>query len=323
MDLTAKNPEDAKMRQMNGLLSWRSSRPRPFNTALLIATLFALANSAAAESDDLRVMSFNVRFAKAGHSEEASENNWADAAYPRRERAIRVIRDYKPDLLGVQEAREGQVDDLRKALPEFEFYGVGRDDGKTGGEFSGIFYLKHRFTRMDAGSFWLSATPEKVGTTFSFNKLPRIASWVKLTDNKSGREFVYLNMHWDHQDESAREKAAALVLEQLAKIAGGMPTIVTGDLNSKENSPAFATLTAADKSGRKLLDSYRELNPERSPDEASFDDWKGTTKGSRIDFVLHTAEFKPAAAEIVRTNYDGRWPSDHYPVTATLRLSEK
>lgn len=311
------------MRQMNGLLSWRSSRPWRFNTVLLIATLFALANSAAAESGDLRVMSFNIRFAKAGHSEESSENNWADADHPRRERAIRVVCDYKPDLLGVQEAREGQIDDLRKALPEFEFYGVGRDDGKTGGEFSGIFYRKHRFTRMNAGSFWLSATPEQVGTTFSFNKLPRIASWVKLTDNKSGREFVYLNMHWDHQDESAREKAAALVLKQLAKIAGGMPTIVTGDLNSKESSPAFATLTAADKSGLKLLDSYRELNPKRSPDEASFDDWKGTIKGSRIDFVLHSAEFQPTAAEIVRTNYDGRWPSDHYPVTATLRLSEK
>jgi endonuclease/exonuclease/phosphatase family metal-dependent hydrolase len=297
---------------------------RVLTIAAIVATsLISLhGETAAAEPADLRVMSFNIRFAKAGHSEVASENNWSDPAHPRRERAIRVIRDYQPDLLGVQEAREEQINDLREALPEFEFYGVGRDDGKTGGEFSGIYYRKDRFTRKDAGSFWLSATPEQVGTTFSFNKLPRIASWLKLGDSKSGREFVYLNMHWDHQDESAREKAAALVLEQLAKIAKDMPTIVTGDLNSKEHSPAFATLTGADKSDRKLLDSYRELNPKRSPDEASFDDWKGTIKGSRIDFVLHTAEFKPTAAEIVRTNYDGRWPSDHYPVTATLRFAK-
>ena len=231
-------------------------------------------------------MSFNIRFARAGHSEEASENNWADPKHPRRERVIRVIRDFNPDLLGVQEAREEQINDLREALPEYEFYGIGRDDGKTGGEFSGIYFRKDRFTRKDAGSFWLSATPDKLGTTFSLNKLPRIASWVRLVDNKSDREFVLLNMHWDHQDQTAREKSAALVRERLAEIAKGVPIIVMGDLNSKEDSQAYATLTVADEAGRELIDSYRKLHPKRSPDEASFDDWKGTVKGSRIDFIL-------------------------------------
>lgn len=285
-----------------------------------MALLSLIADRAIADSAELRVMSFNIRFARAGHSEEASENNWDDAKYPRRERTIRVIREYRPDLLGVQEARDGQITDIREALPAFEFYGIGRDDGKTGGEFSGIFFLKERFTRKDAGSFWLSPTPQKEGTTFSFNKLPRIASWVRLADNKTNREFVLLNMHWDHQDAEARNKSAALVREQLSMIAKDVPTIVMGDLNSKEDTKAFITLTSADDSGRKLADSYREVHPTRTPDEASFDGWKGTIKGSRIDFVLHTAEFTPTAAEIVRTNYDGRWPSDHYPVTATLRL---
>jgi endonuclease/exonuclease/phosphatase family metal-dependent hydrolase len=289
--------------------------------ALVLAALAGLcASRALAESADIRVMSFNVRFATAGHSEDAAENNWADPEHPRRERAIRVIREAAPDLLGVQEAREEQINDFKEAFPEYEFYGIGRDDGKTAGEFSGIFYRKDRFTRKDAGSFWLSATPEKVGTTFSFNKLPRIASWARLTDSNSNREFVLLDMHWDHQDPSAREKSAALVRERLTTIAKDVPLIVTGDLNSKEDTPAFATLTGADEAGRKLFDSYRQLNPKRSPNEASFDDWKGTTKGSRIDFILHNAEFTPTTAEIVRTNYDGLWPSDHYPVTATLRF---
>jgi endonuclease/exonuclease/phosphatase family metal-dependent hydrolase len=285
--------------------------------------LIGVSAASAAEADDLRVMSFNIRFARADHSEAASENNWADPTHPRRERAIRVIRDFNPDLLGVQEAREGQISDLREALPEYEFYGIGRDDGKTGGEFSGIYFRKDRFTRKDAGSFWLSATPEKQGTTFAPNKLPRIASWVRLVDNKSSRDFVLLNMHWDHQDEAAREKSGALVRERLAAIAKGVPTIVMGDLNSKEDSKAYSTLTVADGSGRKLADSYRVLHPQRSAEEATFDDWNGTVKGSRIDFILHTGEFTPTAAEIVRTSYDGRWPSDHYPVTATLRLNKK
>jgi endonuclease/exonuclease/phosphatase family metal-dependent hydrolase len=265
-------------------------------------------------------MSFNIRFARIGHSEAAPENNWADSAHPRRERTIRVIREAMPDLLGVQEAREVQINDLKEALPEYEFYGIGRDDGKSGGEFSGIFFLKDRFTQKNAGSFWLSETPDQPGTTFSFNKLPRIASWVKLTDKKANREFVFLNMHWDHQDASAREKTGVLVRERLKTIASEVPAIVTGDLNSHEDTKAFTALVGATGEGRKLLDSYRELHPERTKNESTFDDWNGRIKGSRIDFVLYTDEFKPVAADIVRTNYDGLWPSDHYPVTATLRF---
>src|SRR6478736_5485628 len=116
--------------------------------------LVGLACAADSASDQFRVMSFNVRFSKAGHSEAKSENNWADPKFPRRERAIRIVKEHSPDLLGVQEARELQVEDFEKALPEYEFYGVGRDDGKKDGEFSGIFFRKARFTKDDSGSFW-------------------------------------------------------------------------------------------------------------------------------------------------------------------------
>ena len=149
--------------------------------------------------------------------------------------------------------------------------------------------------------------------------MPRIASWVRVVDKTTGREFVVLNQHWDHVDTTAREKSAALVRERLATIAKELPVIVMGDLNSSEDTPAYATLARADAGGRQLADSYRELNPKRSPGEVTFDNWRGTTKGSRIDFSLHTAELKPTAAAIVRTSYDGLWPSDHYPVTATFR----
>jgi endonuclease/exonuclease/phosphatase family metal-dependent hydrolase len=306
-------------------MNCESFRQRRFawSSPTFAAVLLVFLGQPAATAAEIRVMSFNVRFSKVGNSEKASENNWADPQHPRRERAIRIIREADPDLLGVQEARELQVNDFKAALPQYEFYGIGRDDGKTAGEYSGIFYRKDRFTPKDCGSFWLSATPDVSGTTFSYNKLPRIASWVKLSDNKSNCEFLFLNMHWDHQDAPAREKSATLVRERLTAISKGAPAIVTGDLNSKEDTKAFATLTSADAAGRKLADSYREIHPQRSPDEASFDDWKGTLKGSRIDFILHTAEFTPTAAEILRTNYEGFWPSDHYPVTATLRVEDR
>lgn len=286
--------------------------------------LAAVANAAPTDVDQLRVMSFNIRFANPGHSEKAKENNWNDSKFPRRERTIGVIKEHSPDLLGVQEARELQITDLKRALPDYEFYGIGRDDGKLGGEFSGIFFRKSRFTQTAAGSFWLSPTPDKPGTTFSFNKLPRIASWVRLKDNQSHREFVLLNMHWDHQDPKAREQAATLVRERLGKIGGDLPLLVMGDLNSFEDTPAFKTLVdAKDSTSRKLADSFREIHPNRSPKESSFNEWRGKIDGSRIDFILHTSEFTPMAADIVRTSYDGHWPSDHYPVIATLRLSRK
>lgn len=293
---------------------------RVLGIAIIYAGAFAVV-AHGADSVDLRVMSFNIRNSNA--KEAASENNWNDTKFPRRERAIRVIHENAPDLLGVQEARPSQVQDLKKALPEYAFYGIGRDDGKNKGEFSGIFYRRDRFSQTAAGSFWLSETPEKPGTSFylAIKACPRIASWVKLMDKKAGRELVLLNMHWDHISEPAREKSAALVHERLAKLGSDLPAIITGDLNAHEDSPAVKKLVSANGStGRKLADSFRELRPKRSTDESSFNDWKGTVEGSRIDFILHTSEFTPVAAEIVRTSYDGHWPSDHYPVIATLKL---
>jgi endonuclease/exonuclease/phosphatase family metal-dependent hydrolase len=303
----------------------RSLRRRLVLVALLGGMAVCLAAAvASAEPMELKVMSFNIRYSRAGQSEAASENNWNDAKYPRRERTIRVIRENVPDILGVQEARHPQIEDLQAALPELDFYGIGRDDGKTEGEYSGIFYRKERFTRLDAGSFWLSATPEKPGTTFftAPDAVPRIASWVRLADNKSGREILVLNTHWDHISGPAREQSARLVRTRLADLAEGLPAIVMGDLNAPEDSKAVTELVGAqDAAGRRLLDSFRALHPERTGEESTFSNWNGRTAGSRIDFILHTGEFTPTAASIIRTSYDGRWPSDHYSVTATLRFN--
>ncbi|MEX2307037.1 MAG: endonuclease/exonuclease/phosphatase family protein [Pirellulales bacterium] len=291
--------------------------------AMLVVAVFLLSPMhARGEAIELQAMSFNVRYSHGGLDEAATENNWTDVKYPRRGRTIRVIREYLPDVLGVQEARELQIVDLREALPEFEFYGVGRDDGKAGGEYAGIFYRKDRFTREDSGTFWLSATPEKPGTSFYKvpNAVPRLASWVRLHDKQSGRDLLVLNTHWDHISASARRKSAALIRERLSKLADRIPAIVMGDLNTPEDSAPLRELLGEVAAGRRLVDSYRALHRERTADESTFNHWSGTTAGSRIDFILHTEEFAPTAAAIVRTNYDGRWPSDHYPITATLRL---
>src|SRR5688572_6573025 len=307
------------------MVAHRANRLQHLTTfVLLLASMSCLAaGTTAAEPVELRVMSFNIRYSYGKPQEEASENDWTDPKNPRRERVIRVIRESLPDILGVQEARHLQIEDLQSALREFDFYGIGRDDGKTEGEYSGIFYLKDRFRELDAGSFWLSSTPEKPGTTFyaARDAVPRIASWVRLADNESGREIFVLNMHWDHISVPAREQSARLVRKRLAELAEGLPAIVMGDLNAPEESKAVTELVGTQgAAGRPLLDSFRAIHPQRSREESTFSAWNGRTAGSRIDFILHTDEFKPTAASIVRTSYDGLWPSDHYPVTATLRL---
>jgi endonuclease/exonuclease/phosphatase family metal-dependent hydrolase len=292
--------------------------------AISVCVALAFAAPARADDADLKVMSFNIRYSYGKANEAKPENNWTDAKSPRRERTIRVIRDYKPDLLGVQEARHLQIVDLREALPQYDFYGVARDDGRKEGEYTGIFYLRKRFERLGEGSFWLSDTPEKPGTSFYKvpNAVPRMASWVKLRDKESGREFVLLNTHWDHISGAARRQSAKLIRERLEELAGDLPTIIMGDFNSPEDTPATKTFTsAADSDQKPFIDSYRALNPKRAPNEATYNNWEGKTEGSRIDFILHNDAFKPTAAEIVRTNYDNHWPSDHYPVTATLQLT--
>jgi endonuclease/exonuclease/phosphatase family metal-dependent hydrolase len=128
-------------------------------------------------------------------------------------------------------------------------------------------------------------------------------------------------MHWDHISKPARVKSAGLVLQRLAEVGKDLPLIVSGDLNAPEESREIVELSGMNASAsRELIDTYRKLHPARSKDESTFNHWRGTKEGSRIDFIFTTAEFEPTQAEIVRTAYDGLYPSDHYPVTATLRI---
>jgi endonuclease/exonuclease/phosphatase family metal-dependent hydrolase len=127
-------------------------------------------------------------------------------------------------------------------------------------------------------------------------------------------------MHWDHISKPARVKSAGLTRQRLAEVGKDLPLIVSGDLNAPEETREIIELTGANDSGRQLIDTYRKLHPARSKDESTFNHWQGTKEGSRIDFIFTTADFEPIEAEIVRTAYDNLYPSDHYPVTAKLKL---
>lgn len=281
---------------------------RPLFLAIAAAASVALAD-APQPNPRLKVMTFNVRLSAA----KDGDNGWEH----RKDFALARITAVGPDLLGVQEALPDQVDYLVQHLPGHKMVGVGREDGARKGEFSALFINSERFAMGDSGTFWLSETPDKGGSKSWDSALPRIVSWAKLTHRGAPEfKFVYLNTHWDHRGQKARVESAKLMRRWVQEHAAGLPLIVSGDLNSKEDSPQFKHLVADGPDA--WIDGYRQVHPTREKEEATFHGFKGTRVGSRIDFVLHSRQFRTVAAEIDRSERNGRYPSDHYAVWAVL-----
>lgn len=296
--------------------------------ALVLALCAAAAPGFAAEVS-LRTMSFNVRYA--GTADDLfGSNGWYNLAKPaesRAQRAIQIIRDYNPDILGTQEVLSFQLTDLTgqtlaSGLSDYGYYGIGREDGVIAGEHSAIFWRADRFSKLDAGTFWLSQTPEVAGSIYPGAGTTRVASWVVLADHLSGQELFVLDTHWDNVSNAANLYSANLIRQRLPELADGRPILLTGDLNSGESSSAVRTLLGLNNpAGLQLGDAYREIFPTPSSNERTFHSYGGGTSGSRIDFIMHSEELTPTGAAIVRTSYGGKYPSDHYPVTADFTLA--
>jgi endonuclease/exonuclease/phosphatase family metal-dependent hydrolase len=275
-------------------------------TALALLLLISSLGSAA---EPICVMSYNIRYGTAPDG----ENAWPH----RQNLVVAVIKDADADLLGLQEALRDQVDFLTRELDDFERVGVGREaDG--GGEYSAILYRRSRFDLSDAGTFWLSDTPEAPGSKTWGNNLPRICTWARLLDRTSGQSLLYLNTHWDHESQPARRNSGQLMGRRLQELArGGEPAIVTGDFNAAPANPAFVALLEEGQ----LRDTFRDVHPDET-DINTFNGF-GRPSGVKIDAVVATEHWETKDAEIVRTEVNGRFPSDHFPVTATLTLRDE
>lgn len=276
------------------------------STVVSIVTMLLAHGAPAAEP--VKIMTFNIRYGTAPDG----ENAWPH----RREMVIETIQDADPDLLGLQEPQRGQLDVLDEALVDYIRIGVGREaDG--GGEYSAIYFRQNRFDLQAAGTFWLSGTPETPGSATWGNTLPRIATWVRLLDRTSGERLLYVNTHWDHQSQPAREQSAVLMSERIEQLADGAAVVVTGDFNASPDNPAIRALVEQGD----LRDSFMIAHP----DETRLDTFNGFGKsrmGAKIDYVFIDDQWDVKDAEIIRTQRDGRYPSDHFPVTATLVLRD-
>jgi endonuclease/exonuclease/phosphatase family metal-dependent hydrolase len=261
-------------------------------------------------------MSFNIRYGTA----DDGENRWD----LRKEFLIETIKAFKPDLLGTQETLGFQRDYLAEKLPEYDWLGVGRDDGKDQGEMMALYYKRDRFEKQGGGHFWLSETPDSPGSKSWDSSLPRMVTWVKLKDRQSpsAPPIAFFNTHFDHRGPEARLESARLIRRQIATIGEGCSIIVTGDFNSGEGSEPYQALFApADGQDSPVVDTFRAAHPERGENEGTGTGRfrAGDTSGPRIDWIAAGRDWQIVEAAIDRTAKGGRTPSDHFPVMAVLR----
>lgn len=266
----------------------------------------------ASVAGDVRVMSFNLRrqFILDGL------NHWNY----RKQYVVQTINRFRPDLLGTQECQPAQARYLRENLPGYRFVGVGRNDGKNSGEMCGIFFRNDKFTKLDEGHFWLSKTPDKPGSKSWGSSYKRMVSWVKLKPRSGGAPLFFFNTHLDNSAADARVHQAWLLRKEIDQIADGQPTIVTGDFNTDAGTTPYQLLVKGPEDWRgHLVDTYHQINPAPSHDDGTRHNFHGGTGGDRIDWIMTTDNFATLDANIDHTEYHGRYPSDHFPVTAILR----
>ena len=259
------------------------------------------------KAQSLTIATFNIRYA----NQSDSGNLWVDRAPV----VANLIRFHDFDVFGIQEGLKHQLEDMSTALPEYDRYGVGRDDGKEGGEHSAIYYLKDKYTLVDKGDFWLSETPDKPGKGWDATCCNRICSWVYLKDIKTKKMFYAFNVHFDHQGKIARVESGKLMVQKIKEIAGDKPVVLTGDFNGDRNSEWYKTIANSDI----LQDVHGKVKFPYQNNSSS--NGFRTPRGMRvIDHIFLSKQFTAKKWGILTDTYFGKYPSDHFPVVAVLEL---
>ena len=267
---------------------------------------------APARGEQLRVkaMTFNIRLSKANDG----PNGWTQRADMVRE----IFERSQADFVGVQEAWPDQIAFLRRGLPQYAHLGRSREADACKGEAVPLFYRHDRW-RLDPeefGVFWLSDTPDIPGSASWGNWIPRIVTWGRFLEKSSGRGIYVFNIHLDHLSETSRVKSAAYLAKRIAERKHADPAIVLGDFNSDETGTAVRALVT-DDSPAVLVDTFRVVHPNEAS-VGTFHAFTGARDGGKIDHILVTPGATLLAAEIVHDNRQGRYPSDHFPVTAEV-----
>ena len=262
------------------------------------------------QSQELNVMTFNIRY----NNKNDSLNAWSY----RKDNAASQIKFHNVHILGVQEALHEQMMDLSQSLSQYKYVGVGRDDGKTKGEYSAIFYDTIKLKFLQSSTFWLSLTPEVPGSKSWDAAITRIVTWAKFTDARSKRTFFVFNTHFDHMGKEARSEGARLLKQKVKDIGGNNPVVITGDFNSKPSDDPIKIVTDPTDKDRFIDTKTVSLTPHYGP-QGTFNAFTPKeTDNEPIDFIFLKGKWKVLQHATLSQTWGGRFSSDHFPVFAKL-----
>ena len=270
------------------------------------------------EAHQMKVASYNIRFANRNDS--INGNGWGQRCPV----IADLIRYHDFDIFGTQEGQFHQVEELKNKLREYDYIGVGRDDGMKRGEFTAIYYKTDRFELLDEGNFWLSSTPDYPSLGWDADQV-RLCTWGKFKDKQTGFVFMFFNLHADHVGVKSRDESVSLVLQKIKKSGGKLPVILTGDFNADQNSRCYMTIV----NSKVLSDAYECAGIRYAVTGTfnAFDPNRKTT--TRIDHIFLTSHFSVDRYGTLTDTYripvknmenafQARNPSDHFPVVAII-----
>lgn len=287
------------------------------------------------QAETMVVATYNLRNANGGDS--TNGNGWGQR-YPY---IAQIVQFHGFDIFGTQEGKYPQLQDLRQAMPGYDYIGVGRDDGKQAGEHSAIFYRTDKFEVLEHGDFWLSEITDRPNKGWDA-ALPRICTWGHFLDLQTKRRFWFFNLHMDHIGVQAREESAKLVVAKIREMCKPKEfVILTGDFNVDQNNHIYTTFVSSGI----LADSYETAGRRYAPN-GTFNNFNPSLKtDSRIDHIFVTPsvrvhdygvltdtyrtetaasgeEIKSGAfpKEVSLHSYEARTPSDHFPVVVRLEF---
>jgi endonuclease/exonuclease/phosphatase family metal-dependent hydrolase len=273
-----------------------------FRFSIVFLMVFALGFS-----QGLKVMSFNIRL----NVDSDKENSWTN----RKQDVADLLTYYHPDYFGVQEALSDQMKDIKNGVKNYDYVGVGRDDGKEKGEFSAIFYNTNRLQVLNSGTFWLSETPEKPSKGWDA-ALNRICTYAVFRDKKSKKEFMALNLHFDHIGNVARVKSSELILKKIKEInPKNLSVTVSGDFNLTEDSEPIKIMS------QNLKDSFYHSETKHYGPKGTFTGFNvNEVPKDRIDYIF-VKGFKIKSHRHINDRRENLlYPSDHFPVLVDLQF---
>lgn len=269
---------------------------------ILYSLILVLCLNAVIQAQDLHISSFNIRY--------DNPNDGLDRWELRKEDLCAYIRYQAPAVLGLQEVTHSQLQQILANLTEYDYVGVGRDDGKTAGEYSPVLFLRSRFEVRQSGTFWLSENPDQISTGWDA-ALPRICTYALLFDKKHQKRVWVFNTHFDHIGTKARRRSAQLILQRLSDQSQNQDALVLmGDLNAEPHDPPL----------QELLNHFEDpwtSSPIKIGPESTFNGFDLVVKnGKRLDYVFHKnlALMKYRHSDNRRPS--GRQFSDHMAVEA-------